>query len=103
MGPRIHLFRDKQQRGAATVDSTLKLFPLSEGNPGGRPYERIAKLYAQAGRIESAKEILQLRERALDSLALRAGVPVTQRVLCEVVGESRPGFAVARRRREGPD
>ncbi len=87
--------RKQPERGVAQLDSILRLHPLSEGAVASRPYQNFATFYALAGRTDKAREIMRERERALDTVSLRAGIPIAQSVNAEIaLAEGRPLEAI---------
>jgi tetratricopeptide (TPR) repeat protein len=49
-----------------TVEAELELYPLDELQPFNRPHLRLASLYATAGRVERARELLAAYESTVD-------------------------------------
>ncbi len=89
-------FRDSLARGAARIDSIVKLYPISAGVTGNRPYIEVATLYARAGRTDKAREVLQLRARDIaDTVVLRTSQYLPQGVEAEIaLAEGKPLEAI---------
>ena len=66
-------YRNRPARALAIIDSTLARTPLDSLLPGDRPYDELARLYAKAGRLDRARQLLaaaEANDRALDRLQI---------------------------------
>jgi DNA-binding SARP family transcriptional activator/TolB-like protein len=68
------LYRKSPARALAFVDSALARTPLDSVLPADRPYEDLARLYARAGRVARARELLAAAE-ANDRVLARTTPP----------------------------
>jgi tetratricopeptide (TPR) repeat protein len=69
-------FLDQPARAAQRLDSVLKAYPLAAGAPGTRPYYLVARVYAQAGRVDRAREVLRDAAASItDTVVLRTNAP----------------------------
>ena len=55
-------YRNSPERAAAMLDSALARLPLDSVLPGDRPYDDLARFYAQTGRLTRAREMLAAAE-----------------------------------------
>ena len=51
-------YRSDTMRAVALVDSVLRRFPLDSMLPGDRPYDMLARFYADAGQVTRARELV---------------------------------------------
>jgi tetratricopeptide (TPR) repeat protein len=60
------LYRDRMDDAVAKVDAALERYPLAAIEPLDRPYFVLADFYAEAGRPERARQLLEEYEQEID-------------------------------------
>ncbi|MFQ5705209.1 MAG: tetratricopeptide repeat protein, partial [Gemmatimonadales bacterium] len=89
------LFRANNERGPQVVDVALERRPLDSIEPADRPYPLLASLYADAGQVDRARELLEEFETEVPE-AVRKGFPLRHYAAARIaIAEGRPDDAIA--------
>jgi tetratricopeptide (TPR) repeat protein len=89
------LLRQLPNRASARLDAALAAYPLGRSHPVDRPYARLAKLYALAGRPDMGRVLLKQFADLNDTALTRIRKPSTHLARAEIaLAERRPQDAI---------
>ncbi len=89
------LFGANNDRGLQLVDAALEKHPLDSIEPADRPYPLLASLYADAGKVDRANELMAEFEAEVPE-AVRRGFPFRHQATARIaIAEGRSDDAIA--------